>query len=1034
MYSVIQSAFDEGAPGVKMLILKRPTRLDLGRAYLFKAAKRLQEDMSEAFKSRAHPFYDDGKKVVDYTSINWASQISLKALRKEVNERTAGRWAVIIAACDVEAVGEVKRVVREHNSAKELQGSHGRAKFAFMPLFEEPPRTPKGVKRYGWYSFYRFSVMAKMQIAVDEGATRLKLLGIQPDVGNAMTLLEYPALEEDLTEARWNGKYPFIDVGGAKLLLEDFTMGRIRLENFRESMYQHTNDAVIIVSATDADGTEAAKVLQEFYARHEGTRRQVMRAWAIVADSYRDAPSDPGSQSHPPMQHRNSNEETCKAATSKQAEYLFAAAKKLHIHMVEAFKSKKHPFDDAGEMVLDFQKIDFSCGIALKDLSEVINKQTADGCAVIIAACDVKDVGKVKRAVRAHNNAKELQGSHGRAKFAFMPLFEDSPAREIEGIGQYKWYSFYRFSVMAKMQIAVDEGATRLKLMGIQPNVDNHVTVQEYPTLEEDLAEARSKRKYPFIDIDGESLLLGTDDFAMERMQLENFRESLQQNTNDAVIIVSATDADGREATELLQAFHRDTRRQAAKRTRTKQADAGDLYESEYWYSHYRHAMYSIIQSAFDEGVPGVKMLILNRPTKPKLRNTYLFKAARTLQEDMSEAFESQRHPFYDDGKMVVDYKKINWASQISLKALGKEINERTADGVAVIIAACDVKDVGEVKRVVRDHNSAKELQGSHGRAKFAFMPLFEEPPRREGKGVKQYGWYSFYRFSVMAKMQIAVDEGATRLKLLGIQPDVGNAMTLLEYPALEEDLAEARSKGEYPFIHPDGKKLLLETEDFAMERIRLENFRPQSFLDEQTNDLGSVIIVSATDTDGREAAKVLRAFHARHKGARQVMRAWATATDQYADLPDVPYLDIDPRPVMRAWAVVADSYADAPGDHGSQSHAPMQHRNSNEETCKAATSKQATTVSVDEILVSFAADKDDSNFAEILEPDLRSSSRGEVPKVQDDAVVLQLSEPDMLEDTEPPPEAGHPHSRQAAEVHPQEVTMYCGNLLCSAP
>ena len=85
----------------------------------------------------------------------------------------------------------------------------------------------------------------------------------------------------------------------------------------------------------------------------------------------------------------------------------------------------------------------------------------------------------------------------------------------------------------------------------------------------------------------------------------------------------------------------------------------GDLYDK--WYSNYRHAMYSIIQSAFDEHAPGlskphvraesprfgalacglqlcqgVKMLILKRPTQLDLGRAYLFKAARTLQDDMS--------------------------------------------------------------------------------------------------------------------------------------------------------------------------------------------------------------------------------------------------------------------------------------------------------------------------------------------------------------------------------------------------------------
>ncbi|CAE7281657.1 unnamed protein product [Symbiodinium sp. CCMP2456] len=445
--------------------------------------------------------------------------------------------------------------------------------------------------------------------------------------------------------------------------------------------------------------------------------------------------------------------------------------------------------------------------------------------------------------------------------------------------------------------------------------------------------------------------------------------------------------------------------RQAARRKK----DA-ELYPK--WYPYYRHAMYSIIQSAFDEGAEGVKMLTLNQPTKPG--RAYLFQAATEIQEDLSKAFESKKHPFYVAGKRVLNFTDINFEMGNELKHLSKEIKELSADRWAVIIAACDVKDVGEVKRVVRAHNTAKELQESHGRAKFAFMPLFEAPPTRESEGIKQYEWYSFYRFSVMAKMQIAVDEGATRLKLLGIQPGVGNTMTLGEYPALYQDLNEALKNREYPFIDVDGKKLLLEAEGFTMKRVRLQDFRPESFLDEHTEDLCSVIIVSATDADGREAAEVLKAFQNRHKGARQVMRAWATAEDQYGD----PH-----------------------GDHGSQGHPPLRGR-----TGKATTSTQDFTnvlcslpteeeehpegrtcqlESLDHGLAARARkredatsccwpansegevckprglreavkashasrDEDDSHFAEILEPDLQDRSRGEA--------------------------------------------VYCGNLLCSPP
>ena len=96
----------------------------------------------------------------------------------------------------------------------------------------------------------------------------------------------------------------------------------------------------------------------------------------------------------------------------------------------------------------------------------------------------------------------------------------------------------------------------------------------------------------------------------------------------------------------------------------------GHLYDK--WYSHYRHAMYSIIQSAFDEGAPGlskphvragsprahsiaceharapaplcsfcqgVKMRIIKQPTQLDLGRAYLFKAAGKLQVDMSATY-----------------------------------------------------------------------------------------------------------------------------------------------------------------------------------------------------------------------------------------------------------------------------------------------------------------------------------------------------------------------------------------------------------
>ena len=78
--------------------------------------------------------------------------------------------------------------------------------------------------------------------------------------------------------------------------------------------------------------------------------------------------------------------------------------------------------------------------------------------------------------------------------------------------------------------------------------------------------------------------------------------------------------------------------------------------------------------------------------------------------------------------------------------------------------------------------------------------------------------------------------------------------------------------------------------------------------MDEHTKDLGSVIIVSATDADGREAAKVLQAFHARHKGARQ-----AASAEEQVRRADCAALRVSVRvagQVMRAWATAEDQYA----------------------------------------------------------------------------------------------------------------------------
>lgn len=233
--------------------------------------------------------------------------------------------------------------------------------------------------------------------------------------------------------------------------------------------------------------------------------------------------------------------------------------------------------------------------------------------------------------------------------------------------------------------------------------------------------------------------------------------------------------------------------------------------------------------------------------------------------------------------------------------------------------------------------------------------------------------------------------------QLLGIQPDVGNAMTVQEYPALEEDLLEARSNRKYPFIDLAGEKLLLEAEEFTMARERLENFRPKSFLDEETKDLGSVIIVSANDADGREAAKVLQAFHARHKGARQVMRAWATAADQYAD----PH-----------------------GDHGSQGHPPLP-RKANEGTGRATTSTQDFT----NILPTLSTEE---KHPEGLTCQLESLDYGLAPRAQkrEDAKSCCWPANSEAEDDGSFTETLDPDLRDRS----RREAVYCGNLLCSPP
>ncbi|CAE6931455.1 UVR8 [Symbiodinium natans] len=121
------------------------------------------------------------------------------------------------------------------------------------------------------------------------------------------------------------------------------------------------------------------------------------------------------------------------------------------------------------------------------------------------------------------------------------------------------WYSHYRHTVFAMIQACHDEGAEGIALMAVAPELQNVVTLKEWPCLEEDLPIAYNGRKYPFFDSQGREVI----PFSMitfRKVALPDLREELETATRRGkyAIIASCSEAHFQEAEKAIRKHNTD--------------------------------------------------------------------------------------------------------------------------------------------------------------------------------------------------------------------------------------------------------------------------------------------------------------------------------------------------------------------------------------------------------------------------------------------------------------------------------------------
>lgn len=324
----------------------------------------------------------------------------------------------------------------------------------------------------------------------------------------------------------------------------------------------------------------------------------------------------------------------------------------------------------------------------------------------------------------------------------------------------------------------------------------------------------------------------------------------------------------------------------ARKRSKAKEMQQQRQKDFEDWYPLHRHTIFSIMQTALDDGAQGLVLLKVAMD-QPGSDTEMMW---TDLQEDLRRAWHEKKRPFAD-GRF--DFRDLKCVTCSRRSRLSDELRYQTQDERFVIIVSCIDSEVAAVKTDVRNHNTTRHQE--QGKAKFAWSSPTEMAKAssarsntlRKKKAVKSidirsFPWYQHYKFTVYGIAQTAVDEGATGVKLLGVQPDHENIMTYMEFPAFEEDWREAEHQKVFPYIVV-GREPLLGGIEF--EFLRTPQQRLCRDLQQLTEDGCHVLVMSCRGEDEVDVVKEIIHFNQnRPEGHGEVKRAWATPDDMYAE------------------------------------------------------------------------------------------------------------------------------------------------------
>ncbi|CAE7581579.1 unnamed protein product [Symbiodinium sp. CCMP2592] len=167
------------------------------------------------------------------------------------------------------------------------------------------------------------------------------------------------------------------------------------------------------------------------------------------------------------------------------------------------------------------------------------------------------------------------------AKAVVRPSASPSPAdvkeAEDKDIRQMHWYSHYRHTLFQLLQTLIDDGATGVVVVGIMPTLENKMTCEEFPVLQQDLQTAYLQKKAPFY-WNGD-LQFKFEDITFKRVQLDDLCDELRISTrrNKAAIIASCC-ADHAETATNAMREHNKSRPDGHGKVSRGWATAQDVY------------------------------------------------------------------------------------------------------------------------------------------------------------------------------------------------------------------------------------------------------------------------------------------------------------------------------------------------------------------------------------------------------------------------------------------------------------------------